>query len=349
MFLPIPAVLIVASSRASYGPCMAEPRVVALALDGLVTFDLACATQIFGRDDRDPPQPLYSFQVCGIRRGRVATSDGLVIAVEHGLDALKCADLVVVPGYVPTSTQPPQRALVAVRAAHARGARVLSICTGAFLLAHAGLLDGRRATTHWSSCQQLTDEFPAVRVEPNVLYIDDGDVLTSAGVAAGLDLCLHVVREDYGAQAATEIARWTVVAPHREGGQAQFIDTPVPEAPAASLGATRAWALGRLHDPLDVAALAAHACCSPRTFARRFKAETGCTPKQWLLAARVQRAQRLLETTDLTIEEVAAHAGFGNAAALRVHFERTTTTTPSAYRSAFRGANRPMASARTAA
>jgi AraC family transcriptional activator FtrA len=320
---------------------MAPPRVVALALDGLVTFDLACATHVFGRDDRDEPQLLYRFEVCAVRRGRVATSDGLVIAVEHGLEALDGADLVVVPGYVPTMVAPPARALASVRAAHARGARVMSICIGAFLLAHAGLLDGRRATTHWAACQQLADGFPAVRVDPDVLYVDEGDVLTSAGVAAGLDLCLHVVRKDHGVQAATEIARWAVVAPHREGGQAQFVDTPVPEAPSASLGATRAWALGRLHEPLDVPALAAHACCSTRTFARRFKAETGCTPKQWLLAARVRRAQRLLETTDLSVDEVARHAGFGNAAALRVHFERITTRTPSAYRATFRGVTAP--------
>jgi AraC family transcriptional regulator, transcriptional activator FtrA len=315
---------------------MAAPRVVALALDGLVTLDLACATQVFGRDDRDPPQALYHFEVCAVRRGRVTTSDGLVIAVDHGLDALEDADLVVVPGYVPSSTRPPRRAMVAVCAAHARGARVMSICTGAFLLAYAGLLDGRRATTHWSRCHDLARAFPNVRVEPDVLYVDDGDVLTSAGVAAGLDLCLHVVRQQYGARAAIEIARWSVVAPHREGGQAQFIETPVPEAPSTSLGATRAWALGRLHEPLDVPTLAAHACCSTRTFARRFKAETGCTPKQWLLAARVQRARRLLETTDLSVEEVANQAGFRNAAALRVHLERATKRTPTAYRSTFR-------------
>jgi AraC family transcriptional regulator, transcriptional activator FtrA len=316
---------------------MTPPRVVALALDGLVTFDLACATQVFGGDDRDDPPPLYRFEVCAVRRGRVVTADGLVLSVANGLEALQRADLVVVPGYVPVAPAPPRRALAAVRAAHARGARVLSICTGAFLLAHAGLLDGRRATTHWSACRRLADAFPAVRVQPDVLYVDEGDVLTSAGVAAGLDLCLHVVRNDHGVQAATDIARWTVVAPHREGGQAQFVDTPVPEVPSASLGATRAWALARLHEPLDVPALAAHACCSTRTFARRFKAETGCTPKQWLLAARVRRAQHLLETTDLNVDEVARHAGFGNAAALRVHFERITTRTPSAYRAAFRG------------
>jgi transcriptional regulator GlxA family with amidase domain len=215
----------------------------------------------------------------------------------------------------------------------------MSICTGAFVLAAAGLLDGRRATTHWGYCDRLAAEYPAIRVDPDVLYIDDGDVLTSAGISAGMDLCLHVVRGDLGADAAMTIARWNVVAPHRDGGQAQFIAMPVPDARnGGGLAGTRAWALEHLAEALTVRDLARHAHMSARSFARHFVAETGSTPKQWLLSHRVQHARRLLETTELSIEEVAARSGFGSAAALRIHFERVTATRPTAYRSAFRGA-----------
>ena len=229
-------------------------------------------------------------------------------------------------------------ALEALAAAHARGARVMSICTGAFALAHAGLLDGRRATTHWGYCGRLAEEFPEVDVDPDVLYVDDGDVLTSAGLAAGMDLCLHVVRGDFGADAATAVARWNVVAPHRDGGQAQFIAAPVPVDAGDSLAPTRAWALEHLDEPLDVELLARHAHMSPRTFARRFVAETGESPKRWLTAQRIHHARRLLETTDLPIETVATRSGFGSAAALRTHFHRATSTRPTTYRRTFRAA-----------
>jgi transcriptional regulator GlxA family with amidase domain len=215
----------------------------------------------------------------------------------------------------------------------------MSICTGAFALAHAGLLDGRRATTHWDDAGELASRFPAVQVDPDVLFVDDGDVLTSAGVAAGLDLCLHVVRQDHGADVANAVARRTVIAPHRDGGQAQFIELPVPPSVegAADLAATRAWALERLNEPLDVATLARHALVSPRTFARRFVAETGTTPHKWLLHQRVLEARRLLETSDMPIEEVASACGFGSAASLREHFRRQTGTSPTAYRRTFAG------------
>ncbi len=217
----------------------------------------------------------------------------------------------------------------------------MSICTGAFVLAHAGLLDGRRATTHWAFADQLAREFPAIEVDPDILYVDDGDVLTSAGLSAGLDLCLHVVRGDRGADAATAIARWNVVAPHRDGGQAQYIDRPVPAGDDGGLAATRAWALERLDAPLTVDALARHAHMSPRTFARRFVAETGRSPKRWLTAQRIHHARRLLESTDLPVEDVAQRSGFGSAAALRTHFARATATRPTAYRRTYRG--RPAA------
>ncbi|WP_205697468.1 GlxA family transcriptional regulator [Conexibacter sp. SYSU D00693] len=313
--------------------------VVALALPGLVTFDLGCALQAFAYApgaDRDAGP--YDFAVCGPGGRRVVTSDGFALTLEHDLTALARAETVVVPGYLQApETAPSPAVLRALRAAHERGARVMSICIGAFALAHAGLLDGRRATTHWAAAGALAEQFPAVEVVADVLYVDEGDVLTSAGLAAGLDLALHVVRRDHGAAAAAELARWNVVAPHRDGGQAQFTPAPVASAPDGGLGATRAWALERLDQPLALADLAAHACCTERTLTRRFHAETGTTPKQWLLTARLARARELLETTDDAIERVAARAGFPTAAALRARFAAELGTTPTAYRRAFRG------------
>jgi AraC family transcriptional activator FtrA len=306
-------------------------RVVALALDRVVAFDLATPAHVFGH----AAGRRYAFAACAPVAGPVAATGGLTIAVEHGLEALADADTVIVPGY-DHDVVPPAAALEALRTAHARGARIASICTGAFALAHAGLLDGRRATTHWNSTADLAARFPAVRVDPDVLYIDEGDVLTSAGVAAGIDLCLYLVRRDRGAEVAGLVARRIVVAPHRDGGQAQFIERPLGGADG-SLHATRAWALARLHEPLDVRAMATHACVSERTFARRFRAETGTTPLQWLLSQRVLEARRMLEGTDLPVEVVADRAGFGTASSLREHFGRATATTPTAYRRAFRG------------
>jgi transcriptional regulator GlxA family with amidase domain len=304
-------------------------RVAALALDTVVAFDMATPAQVF----RGP----YRFELCGVRRGPVTTSTRFAVVADHGLEALERAETVVVPGYGSIDRPPAARALEALRAAHERGARVVSICTGAFALAHAGLLDGRRATTHWRYAGYLAEQFPAVDVDPDVLYVDDGDVLTSAGVAAGIDLCLHLVRCDHGADVAARVARRMVVAPHRDGGQAQFVEQPLGDGRDGSLAATRAWALERLRTPLDVRALAAHAGVSERTFARRFRAETGTTPLQWLLRARVHEAERLLERTDLPVEEVAERAGFGTAASLREHFARANATTPTGYRRAFRG------------
>jgi AraC family transcriptional activator FtrA len=274
----------------------------------------------------------------------VRTSSGFDLVAPHGLEAIRRADTVVVPGVGDLDAPYPAAALDALRAAAARGARVMSICTGAFALAHAGLLDGRRATTHWSEADELASAFPAVDVDATVLYVDEGQVLTSAGVAAGIDLSLHVVRRDHGAERAAAIAREMVVAPHREGGQAQFLTRPIERAPAeagphsAGLQATRAWALEHLAEPLTVARMARHAAVSPRTFARRFVEETGTTPAQWLLEQRTRAAQELLEHTDLAIEQVAAHAGFGTTSGLREHLRRRLQTTPTAYRRAFRTA-----------
>ena len=305
-------------------------RVVALALPNVVAFDLSVPAQVFGRYDGP-----YEFEACAPRSGRVQTTTGFAVHVDRGLEAIHEADTVIVPGFDPSSWELPAAVLDALRAAHARGARVGSICTGAFALAAAGLLDGRRATTHWAYAQRLARMYPKVEVDAGVLYVDEGDVVTSAGVAAGIDLCLHLVRRDVGAEAANAIARQIVVAPHRDGGQAQFVDAPLPASDERGLAATRAWALDRLREPLTVAAMAGHAGCSERTFARRFRAETGTTPLQWLIGRRVAEAQRLLEATDLPVEDVAARCGFGSAVALRQHFGRVVGTSPSSYRRAF--------------
>jgi len=306
-------------------------RVVALALPDVVAFDLSVPAQVFGRYEGP-----YAFEACAERAGRVPTTTGFSVHVDRGLEALAQADTVIVPGFDPPAWEVSGAVLAALRAAHARGARLGSICTGAFALAEAGLLDGRRATTHWAHAARLARMYPAVEVDPEVLYVDEGDVVTSAGVAAGIDLCLHLVRRDAGTEAANAIARQIVVAPHRDGGQAQFVDAPLPAADERGLAPTRAWALDRLREPLTVAAMAVHAGCSERTFARRFRSETGTTPLQWLLRERVLHARRLLEATDLAIEDVACEAGFGTAASLRAHFRRSTATSPLAYRRAFR-------------
>ena len=309
-------------------------RVALLCLDGVVAFDLAAAAETFSLAWTGGRR-LYRLETCAVRPGHVATTTGFAISDLAGLETLARAETVVVPGYRGLHEPPPDAALDALRAAAARGGRVVSICTGAFALAHAGLLDGRRATTHWLSAAELARRFPAVEVDPDVLYVDEGDVLTSAGLSAGIDLCLHLVRRDHGERVGVRVARAMVASPHREGGQAQFIDRALPAAGTGSLEPIRSWALERLADPLDVAVLAERAGVSPRTFARRFVAETGTTPLKWLHAQRVLEARRLLEHTDLPVEEVAARAGFGSAPSLREHFRRATATTPSAYRRAF--------------
>ena len=321
-------------------------RVALLVLEDSVFFDLGTVITVFGprRAGTGRPDLGYDLTLATAVPGAVTTSSGIAVHVDAGLDALEAADLVIAGGCTPPTVARQRAALDALAAAHARGARAMSICTGAFVLAHAGLLDGRRATTHWGYADRLAAEFPAVRVDPDVLYVDDGDVLTSAGLSAGMDLCLHVVRTDRGADAATAIARWNVVAPHRDGGQAQYLDQPVPAEVSGGLAATREWALERLHEPLTVDALARHAHMSPRTFARRFVAETGHAPKRWLTAQRIHHARRLLESTDLPVEDVAQRAGFGSAAAMRTHFARATATRPTAYRRTYRGA-RPAAMA----
>ena len=310
-------------------------RVAALCLHRVVAFDLSVPAEVFSLA-WERGGPLYEFTACAPGSGPVATTTGFQIAAAEGLEAIAAADTVIVPGYRAVLDPPPAAALDALRAAAARGARVASICTGAFALAYAGLLDGRRATTHWFAAGELAKRFPEIDVDPDVLYVDEGSILTSAGLSAGIDLCLHLVRADHGEGIGSQVARAMVASPHRAGGQAQFIERALPVTPdSGSLEGVRAWALDHLTESLDVATLAARAGVSPRTFARRFVAETGTTPLKWLHAQRVLEARRLLEHTDLSIEQVATSAGFGSAPSLREHFRRATRTTPTAYRRAF--------------
>jgi transcriptional regulator GlxA family with amidase domain len=325
-------------------------RVVALCLDAVVAFDLAAPAQVFTSALDADGEPLYEFSACTAGGEEVGTTTGFGLSPQAGLEALTLAETVVVPGYFAIYSPPPGEVLTALEAAAARGARVLSVCTGAFALAHAGLLDGRRATTHWRWAADLAERFPAIAVDPAALYVDESEVMTSAGLSAGIDLCLHVVREDFGAAAGERVARHMVAAPHREGDQAQFVERPPATSDPGSLEGTRRWAAERLAEPLDVAALSRHARVSSRTFARRFREETGVTPHQWLLARRVLEARRLLEESALPVEEIAWKAGFGSAASLREHFRRATSTTPTAYRRAFsprsRAAGSPGSSGR---
>jgi transcriptional regulator GlxA family with amidase domain len=310
-------------------------RVGILVYEGVDTFELGVACETFGDVPPIPGIPWYSLSICAATPGPVTTDGGFVMYAPHGLERLRKVDTVIVP---PTDffNRIPTEVYTALRQAHLRGARIVSFCTGAFVLAEAGLLDGRRATTHWSECAALARDYPRVAVEPDVLYVDEGDVLTSAGSAAAIDLCLHIVRADFGADVATKLARELVVSPQREGGQAQFIDTPLPILDGFSLFAnTVAWLQEHLGEPVTVEELAARSAMSPRTFARRFVASTGTTPYQWLLRERVLFAQRLLETTDLPIEVVATKSGFGTPGAMRTYFRRTVHTSPQAYRRAF--------------
>jgi len=313
-------------------------RVVALVSPGVNAFELAVACEIFGLERPELGVQWYDFTIASEDARAVPLHGGASLQPSAGLDAVSSADSVVVPnGHIsgPAASPAVHRAL---RVAHASGARIVSFCSGAFTLAEAGLLDGRRATTHWLHTERFVSRFPAVDLVENVLYVDDGEILTSAGTAAAIDLGLHIVRLDHGAEIANSVARRMVVPPHRDGGQAQFVSRPVVEScdPADDLAPVLDWALERLHDPLTVDDLAARALMSPRTFARRFHATTGTSPLQWILRQRVHRAQELLETTELSLERVANASGFGTAANMRLHLRRVVDLSPSAYRRTFR-------------
>lgn len=321
-------------------------RVVAFVRPPQSTFELACAAQVFGIERRGLPTR-YAFGVCTERPGPVATYAGYDMLVTDGLEALDRADTVIVPGWPPAGEPPSPAVVAALRRAHSRGARVAAICSGAFVLAHAGLLDGRRATTHWALAAELAARFPRVQVDADVLYVDHGDVATSAGAGAGFDLCLHLVRRDQGARYAAHIARTMVMPPHREGGQAQYSAPPHPAQIDGSLAPVLEWATERLGEPVTVESMAAHAGVSPRTLARRFADQLGTSPGRWLLAQRIAAARDLLESTDLPVEAVARRVGLSSAANLRRRFRNALGTTPGAYRRAFRaGPSSPGSAAR---
>ncbi len=316
---------------------VAPHDVAVVVYDDVALFELAVASDVFGTDAAMVSgRPLYRLSICGAAPS-VTTDAGFRMEVPYGLDALEAARTVVVlPTLVPDRV--PASVHDALRLARARGQRVLSLCTGAFVLAAAGLLDGHAATTHWSECAELARRYPRVRVDSRVLYIDEGDLLTSAGSAASLDLCLHVVQRDYGSEIAAKVARDLVVPLYRPGGQAQYIETPVPAVDDGDLFAdTIGWLRAHLDSPVTVSDLAARSAMSPRTFARRFLATTGTTPVAWLVRERIRLAQRLLETSDLPVDVIARESGFGGADNLRKHFRRAIRTTPQAYRRTFRG------------
>jgi transcriptional regulator GlxA family with amidase domain len=309
-------------------------NVAAVALDGVAPFELGVLCESFGVDRSDQGLPRLDFAVCAANPGTVRTSMGFSLTVDHGIERLAEADLIGVPAANRDQEYPPE-VLIALQAAVDRGSRVMSVCTGAFVLAAAGLLDGRRCTTHWRYADELAQRFPMAKVDPGVLYVDDDGVITSAGSAAGIDACLHLWRTEYGASTAAMIARRMVVPPHRDGGQAQFVEAPIRASHAPTLAGVLDYMAAHLHEESTVESLAKLANMSPRTFARRFRAETGTTPYDWLLARRVAAAQRLLEEGDDPVETVAVRSGFGTAAAMRHHFAKRLGTTPQAYRSAF--------------
>lgn len=319
---------------------ISDMATVALAVtDGMLHFELAMACEIFVRDPSGQADPWYDLVICGpgpVRVGRFQ------LEPDVGLDRLASADTVIVPAVDDIEADVSPALLDAVRAAHVAGARMVSLCTGAFVLAAAGVLDGLRATTHWAHTAALAARFPRLAVDPDVLYVDNGNVLTSAGKAAAIDLCLHLVRRDHGSTVANAVARRLVVPPHRAGGQAQFVTTPVPARVDHPLAGLFPWAMERLDRPLTVEDLARQANMSSRNLARHFRSATGTTPLQWLSAQRIRRAQELLENTDDSIDAIARTAGLGTATTLRRHFHRGVGVPPDAYRRTFRSA-RPAA------
>ncbi|MBM7167852.1 helix-turn-helix domain-containing protein [Streptomyces sp. G44] len=313
-----------------------------LLFSGGPIFESSIPLSVFGIDRQDAGVPRYRLLVCAGEDGPLRTTGGLELTAPHGLEAIGRAGTVVVPAWRSITSPPPPEALDALRRAHEEGARIVGLCTGAFVLAAAGLLDGRPATTHWMYAPTLAKRYPSVHVDPRELFVDDGDVLTSAGTAAGIDLCLHIVRTDHGNEAAGALARRLVVPPRRAGGQERYLDRSLPEEIGADpLAEVVAWALEHLHEQFDVETLAARAYMSRRTFDRRFRSLTGSAPLQWLITQRVLQAQRLLETSDYSVDEVAGRCGFRSPVALRGHFRRQLGSSPAAYRAAYR-ARRPQ-------
>lgn len=308
-------------------------KVVALVIPGIAPFEFGVVCEVFGIDRSDSGGPTFDFRLVTADPGPVTTSLGFPITIEHGLEEAADADLLAVPAH--GTHRVDERYLEVIREAEARGAWVLSVCSGAFVLAQSGILKGRRATTHWMHADKLADRYPDTDVDPDVLFVQDGKVVTSAGTSAGIDAALHIVREELGAVATNVIARRMVVPPTRDGGQSQYIPSPVPECKSDSFALVTEWMLENIDQDLTVDVLARRALMSPRTFARKFRAETGTTPAAWLNRQRILRAQQLLESTDEGLEQIAQVAGFGTAAVMRHHFLKVLQTTPTSYRRAF--------------
>jgi AraC family transcriptional activator FtrA len=312
------------------------PLVTVLAYDGLCTFEFGVAFEVFGLHRPEMGERWYRYRVCGVETGPLSAAGGLRVSVDRGLDDLALADLIVVPGWRGIDAPVPSTLIDALQRAHGRGARIMSLCSGIAVLAAAGLLDGKSATTHWHHVDAIAARYPDIRLKPDVLYVDEGAVLTAAGSAAGIDLCLHVVRGDFGPEAANSVARRLVVPPHREGGQAQFIQRPVPAIhESVRMGHLFDWMRQRLKEDQPIARLAERAGMSVRTFQRRFEAASGTTPGEWLVTERLKRARDLLETGALSLDDIAAETGFGSLATMRHHFRVKLGTSPGAYRKRF--------------
>lgn len=312
-----------------------NPLVVALTYDGLCTFEFACAAEVFGLSRPELGAGWYRFATCSPGGRRVRGQYGSSMAVDGALELLTAAGTIMIPGWQGIDVPVPEAVVAALRKAHAGGARLMSICSGSFVLAATGLLDGKRATTHWRYAQALQQRYPRVRVDPDVLYIDEGQILTSAGSAAGLDLCLHLIRRDFGAGVANQVARRLVIPPHRDGGQAQFLDSPVDRYERGPISVVLERAQQRIQQPISISEMARWAAMSERTFIRRFGAATGMSPGDWITQARVQRAKDLLERSSLAMEQVASRAGLGTAATMRHHFRRRIGLSPAEYRRRF--------------
>ncbi|MBW0450290.1 helix-turn-helix domain-containing protein [bacterium M00.F.Ca.ET.228.01.1.1] len=338
--MPVSTVSTVSTAPTAAATHAAQPShaVAVIAFDRISPFHLSVPCVVFGEDRSGGGVPRFDFRVCAAEAGPLTTTAGFSIAVTHGLEALGDAHTIIVPSWRDPDEPPPAALLDALRAAHARGAQLVGLCLGAFVLAAAGILDDRPASTHWAWADDFARRYPRVKLDRDVLYVDDGNVLTSAGTAAGLDCCLHVLRKMCGAEVANFVARRLVVSPHRQGGQAQYIQQPVPQNLREDrLAGLLDWVLGNLDAPHTLDSLAARALMSRRTFTRRFRLATGTTVGAWLLAQRLGRAQQLLESTDESVEAIAGIAGFGSAASLRQHFSEAFRTSPSAWRREFRG------------
>jgi AraC family transcriptional activator FtrA len=312
-----------------------NPRVVVVTYDGLSLFAFACATEVFGLARPEVGPGWYQFATCSVTGKSVRGEYGIRMEVDGGLELLAKAGTVIIPAWHDIAAPVPLPLIEALRSSHRRGARLLSICSGSVVLAATGLLDGKRMTTHWRMAEQVQQRFPRVQVDPRVLYVDEGSLLTSAGSASGLDLCLHLVRRDFGAQVGNQVARRLIIPPHREGGQAQFVERPMDPREHGSLGALLERMQQQLHKSTTTARLASQVAMSERTFIRKFRAATGVTPADWLIRARIDRVRELLEGTSLPIEDIAIRAGLGTPTTLRYHFRRRLGLSPGAYRRRF--------------